>query len=253
MYYFAFCRQQCRTLHQRPKQGFADWYRSVWSPKRPCPASSGDPRSHIVQLGDPVLRETAKPIRPVDIGTDAVQHIIRVMSALLRRYDALGLSAPQVGLPARIVVLQCTRRQLDAWPREVAEKYGMREFPLRVLVNPSARVLDSRQVVGREGCCSMHGYSALVPRADRVEVTALDGEGRDVRWETEGWPSRLVQHELDHLEGKMFVDRMQAESLYFNYWKTVNDRRGDFRLGFSGISGIRHRVFPFNYIKYKQD
>ncbi len=99
---------------------------------------------------------------------------------------------------------------------------GMREFPLRVLVNPSARVLDSRQVVGREGWCSMHGYSVLVQWADKVEALALEGEGRDVHWEAEGWPSRLVQHKLDHLEWKMFLDRMQAELLYFNYWKTVN-------------------------------
>ena len=129
----------------------------------------------------------------------------------------------------------------------------MELIPFKVLVNPQLRVLDSSPVLAREGCCSMYGFSALVPRASRVEVTALDplDGGKEVRWEARGWAARMLQHEVDHMNGALFVDKMQpAESLQFNYWKTVNDRRGQFRLGYGGISGVSHKILKY---KQKQD
>ena len=81
----------------------------------------------------------------------------------------------------------------------------------------------------------MHGFSALVPRSKKVELSALDGEGKVVRWSPSGWSARILQHEFDHLQGKMFIDRALPESLSFDYWKIVNNRQGDFRLPFDGI------------------
>ena len=81
----------------------------------------------------------------------------------------------------------------------------------------------------------MHGYSALVPRYRKVEVSALDHEGEIVKWTASGWSARIAQHEAEHLQGKMFIDRASLDSLSFDYWKIVNNRQGNFRLPFDGI------------------
>ena len=81
----------------------------------------------------------------------------------------------------------------------------------------------------------MLGFSALVPRYNRVEVSGLDQEGDNVEWSPSGWSARIVQHEFDHLQGKMFIDGAVLDSLSFDYWKIVNNRQGNFRLPFDGI------------------
>ena len=81
----------------------------------------------------------------------------------------------------------------------------------------------------------MLGFSALVPRYRKVELRGLDQEGNDIKWSPSGWSARIAQHEFDHLQGKMFIDRAVLESLSFDYWKIVNMRQGQFRLPFDGI------------------
>ena len=81
----------------------------------------------------------------------------------------------------------------------------------------------------------MHGFSALVPRYQKVEISGLNVEGESVQWRPRGWSARIAQHEFDHLQGKMFIDGASLETLSFDYWKNVNNRQGNFRLSFSGI------------------
>ena len=82
-----------------------------------------------------------------------------------------------------------------------------------------------------------------------MQINALDANGSDFEWKVADWTARIVQHEFDHLEGKLYTDIMLPKSLSFAYWETVNKRNGDFKLGYSGISGISHRIFPFNMLK----
>ncbi len=233
-----------RHLKQKPKGRFSDWYRDLWSPKK---SNSSQPaiHNHVVQLGDPCLRANALPIAPEDIKSDFVQQLVRQMISILGKYDAIGLSAPQVGVPARIAVLQMTKKQLEMWSPEMVAKQGMEVLPLKVLINPQVKVIDNREIVGREGCCSMNGFSALVSRAASVQVKALDADGREFEWRAKDWSARLVQHEMDHMDGKLFVDRMKAESLMFNYWQLVNSKGGQFKMGYDGISGLKYKMFPF--------
>ncbi len=235
---------QCRHLIQKPKNSFSEKYRRFWQPKKTRSESEGF-RNHIVQLGDPSLRARALPVDPADVTGDFIQAAIRRLKELTERYDALGMSAPQMGLAARISLVQCTHKQTAMWPKEEAKRLGLEAMPTRVMVNPVVKVLEDRQVVEREGCTSMQGYSALVARAKKVEVQYLDERGEESKWEASDWAARLVQHEVDHLEGVMFIDKMQPESLIFNYWRTVNAREGDFRMGFGGIKGIKHNFMPF--------
>lgn len=74
-----------------------------------------------------------------------------------------------------------------------------------------------------------------MPRYKKVQVSSLDGGGEAVQWTAGGWSARIAQHELDHLQGKMFVDRADLDTLSFDYWNIINLRAGDFRLGYDGI------------------
>jgi len=235
-----------RSLHQKPKKGFAAWYRKQWGGS---PSDRNTMYQHLVQLGDPCLRQQALSVRPEDVRTDEIQQLIANLKNMLTLYDTLGVSAPQVGVSAQVSVVSCSQAQVDAWPEEAVTERRMKAFDTRVLINPTLRIIDSGERVLREGCGSMYGFSALVPRAAAVKVTALDESGREFTWSVRDWTARIVQHEVDHLHGVLFVDKALPETLEFAYWSTVNARGGDFRLSYSGIKGVKHRLFPFNLVK----
>ncbi len=89
----------------------------------------------------------------------------------------------------------------------------------------------------------MHGFSAVVPRHKSVQVNYHNEEGQKATWNATGWTARILQHELDHLHGKLFVDRMKNESLMFNYWQAVNEKHGDFYIGFGGFKSVGQLKF----------
>ena len=209
---------------------------------------------HIVQVGDPVLRAKCAPVDPADIPGAVIQSVIAQLIKIRERYAAVGVSAPQIGVPCRVSVVACTEAELRLWPDADAAKQGMAAFPLTVLVNPTLKVTDNAVVSHRESCCSVNGLSAVVPRARAVEVSYLDAEGKERTWAAKEWAARVLQHELDHLNGVMFTDKMRSETLAFNYWETVNRRGGDFRLGFDGVGRSKSwRMSPMNFMKINQN
>jgi len=214
-----------RTLSIKPK--------SVWS-KRPI-QKQGPPYPHFVQIGDPVLRVKCDPVDPKDIKKDSIRNVISTMKYCLKRYDGVGISAPQIGVPLQIMMVHMTTSQLDRWTEEMQKLRLMEVIPMKIIINPQLSIVDSEQVSLSESCCSMHGFSALVPRYKKVSVTGLDENGEKITWNASGWAARIAQHEFDHLGGKMFVDKAYLESLTFDYWNIVNSRLGDFRLSFEGI------------------
>lgn len=138
----------------------------------------------IVEIGDPVLREKARPVAKI---TDAVHRLLDDMAETMYAAKGLGLAAPQVGVSKRVIVV-------DAG-------YGLYE-----LINPeiiSARGSD----INREGCLSIPGIWGEVKRAAEVRVRALGRDGKTVEFEAKELFARALQHEIDHLDGILFVDR----------------------------------------------
>jgi peptide deformylase len=138
---------------------------------------------------DPVLRRTAEPVETFD---EELADIVRGMFARMRASQGVGLAAPQVGLAKRILVLNPTGEAAD----DLA------------LVNVEIVERSGPKSVFEEGCLSFPGIYAEVERPDRCRVRAFDLEGRPLEAEYDGFTSRVIQHEYDHLEGVLLVDRM---------------------------------------------
>uniref|UniRef100_G1LLY6 Peptide deformylase n=1 Tax=Ailuropoda melanoleuca TaxID=9646 RepID=G1LLY6_AILME len=169
------------------------------------------PYPRVCQVGDPALRAVAAP--------RLVQRLVQVM----RRRRCVGLSAPQLGVPLQVLALEFPEALFRACAPGLREARQMEPFPLRVFVNPSLRVLDSRLVTFPEGCESVAGFLACVPRFQAVQISGLDPKGEQVVWQASGWAARIIQHEMDHLQGCLFIDKMDSKTFTNIYWMEVND------------------------------
>ncbi len=168
--------------------------------------------SPIVQTGAEVLRRRAAEVLPEQIATPEFQALVEQMIAAMRAAPGVGLAAPQLGVPLRVFVVEDPASlQGSLQPAELAERERV-PVPVRVFINPVVRPLGEEQVTFFEGCLSVNGFSALVPRFREVEVTALDQHGQPVTWRVHGWPARILQHELDHLNGTLYLDRMHTRT-----------------------------------------
>lgn len=170
----------------------------------------------IVQTGALVLRSRAAEVTPAQIGTDDFQKLVRRMIDTMRKAPGVGLAAPQIGVGLRVIVLEDREALLTKLtPAERAER-EREPFETRVIVNPVLTLLGDETATFFEGCLSVSGYAALVPRRREVHVTGLDEHGKPVDWHVKGWPARILQHEVDHLEGTLYIDRMHSRSYATN-------------------------------------
>ncbi|OEL38799.1 Peptide deformylase 1A, chloroplastic [Dichanthelium oligosanthes] len=131
-----------------------------------------------VKAGDPVLHEPAQEVAPGDVSSEKVQGVIDRMIDVMRKAPGVGLAAPQIGVP------------------------------LRVIINPKLKNTSKRTARFFEGCLSVDGYRAVVERHLDVEVSGLDRNGNPIKVQASGWQARILQHECDHLEGTLYVDKM---------------------------------------------
>ena len=99
--------------------------------------------SHIVQIGDPILRQPTQKVEKSAINSESVQQTIKTLKHVIKKYDAVGLSAPQVGVPMKIICVQMTRKQLDAWDPQTVKARGMEAFRQRILINPESKVIGN--------------------------------------------------------------------------------------------------------------
>ncbi|XVF24815.1 hypothetical protein REPUB_Repub13aG0160300 [Reevesia pubescens] len=132
----------------------------------------------IVKAGDPVLHEPAKYVDPDEIESERIQKIIDDMVRVMRMAPGVGLAAPQIGIP------------------------------LRVIINPKLEKKSRRTALFFEGCLSVDGFRAVVERHLDVEVTGLGRDGQPIKVHASGWQARILQHECDHLDGTIYVDKM---------------------------------------------
>lgn len=166
----------------------------------------------IVQAGHPVLRTPAAPVPAEMIGTPELDDLIARMVAAMRQAPGVGLAAPQIGVGLQVIVLEDTEERMARLTAAQREERGRRPLPLTVILNPALRLIEGERAVFFEGCLSVVGYTALVERALAVEVTGLTRDGEPFRWEASGWPARILQHEVDHVRGMLYVDRMLTRS-----------------------------------------
>jgi peptide deformylase len=166
----------------------------------------------IVQTGEPVLRERARELTPEEITSPAVQQLILLMKETMRDAPGVGLAAPQVGVSVRLAVIEDRAEyQAGLTPEELAAR-ERKPVDFHVLINPRLVVEDATPVEFHEGCLSVSGFSALVRRARGVRVEALDERARPLSLQAHGWYARILQHELDHLDGMLYLDRMEPRS-----------------------------------------
>jgi peptide deformylase len=169
-------------------------------------------RLKIVQAGDPVLRAAARELAPAEIRSAALQELVGRMRETMRDAPGVGLAAPQIGEPIQLAVIEDREEYFrGADPASTAERERS-AVPFHVLVNPKLSVLDEEPVEFFEGCLSVSGFVALVPRARAVRVECLDERARPVKIEARGWYARILQHEIDHLRGRLYIDLMESRS-----------------------------------------
>ena len=168
--------------------------------------------SEIVQTGDPVLRARAREVEVERIGSPEMRTLVKKMIATMREAPGVGLAAPQIGVPRRIIVLE-DRAALfgNLFDGERRERERV-EVPIRTIFNPVLSTIGEDRATFFEGCLSVSGFVALVERSAEVEVTGLDEHAEPIRWRVRGWPARILQHEVDHLDGMLYIDRMISRS-----------------------------------------
>lgn len=166
----------------------------------------------IVQTGEPVLRRRARDLTPEEMTSPATRRLIDLMRDTLRDAPGVGLAAPQVGVDVRVAVIE-DRAEYQAMlpPAELAAR-ERQVVDFHVLINPRLVVEDATPVEFHEGCLSVNGFSALVRRARAVRVEAFDEQGRPFSRVATGWYARILQHEVDHLDGMLYLDRMEPRS-----------------------------------------
>lgn len=188
-------------------------------PKKP-------PYYHVTQIGDPVLRSVCGPIDPAEINSDKNQEIILHMKNIMKKYDLFGLSAPQIGLPLRLFIVAFPRPE-DDFSQDEITRLEMKAFPHMVWINPQMKILDySNKVTALEGCASVKSLQAEVPRYRKVHLKGLNENGKPAEWTAEGWSARIVQHEIDHLDGHLFTDSMVPKTLQCVCWQGINQQNG---------------------------
>ncbi|MEV5611185.1 peptide deformylase [Streptomyces sp. NPDC052225] len=182
-----------------PSTSLSDHVESLLARELPLP---------IVAAGDPVLR---RPAEPVDgqLSDELLGRLVEAMRVTMHKAPGVGLAAPQIGVPLRLAVIEDAATVSE----EVRAARGRVPQPFRVLVNPSYEDAGGRHVAFYEGCLSVPGYQAVVARHERVRLRALDERGRAVDEVVSGWPARIVQHETDHLNGTLYLDRAELRSL----------------------------------------
>jgi peptide deformylase len=181
-------------------------------------------RLKIVQAGEAVLRGKAHALAANEIASDEIQRLIRNMRETMRDAPGVGLAAPQVGAPLQLAVIEDKEEYLKGISPIELEERERRPVPFQVVINPLITARSDKTVNFFEGCLSLAGFSAVVPRAHSVRVECLDERGEARTIEASGWYARILQHEIDHLLGNLYIDRMRSRTFmsldnFARFWK----------------------------------
>jgi len=181
-------------------------------------------RLKILQAGEPVLRGLARPLTREEIVSEEIRRLIGDMLDTMRDAPGVGLAAPQVGLPLQLAMIEDREELLNALPAEELAERERIPVPFHVIINPEITALEHEKVDFYEGCLSLAGFSAVVPRARKVRVAYLNEHAEPRSIQASGWYARILQHEIDHLHGTLYIDRMRSRSFtsldnWSRFWK----------------------------------
>ena len=156
----------------------------------------------VLRMGEPLLKEVAAPVAHFD---GALLELVADMDDTMRAERGAGIAAPQIGIGARVVIFEL--KDNPRYPH-------IKPVPYTVLVNPTLTPLTEEQDEGWEGCLSVPGMRGLVPRFTRLRYQGFDAHGTPLDRTVEGFHARVVQHEVDHLDGVLFPQRVQDMTLF---------------------------------------
>jgi peptide deformylase len=183
-------------------------------------------RLQIVQAGEKVLRVQARELSREEILSEKTQELIEHMRETMRHAPGVGLAAPQVGISLQLAVIEDRQEYHKKLTAEQLAERQRKPAPFHVIINPRIVSSDSANVEFFEGCLSVAGYSAIVSRAQAVTVEYLNELAETKRVHAVGWYARILQHEIDHLAGVLYVDRMKSRTLTTldnleRFWKDI--------------------------------
>jgi len=160
----------------------------------------------VARIGHPVVRTPARPLTPIEIRSPEIQRLIDDMEVTMHEYDGVGLAGPQVHVGLRLAVLEVP----------ASDERAQDAVPFTVLVNPVVTPLGDEKRLGWEGCLSIPDLRGVVPRFAQLRLEALDRNAQPYMVEASGFHARVIQHECDHLDGDVYLDRMtDMKSLSF--------------------------------------
>ncbi|MDL5032110.1 peptide deformylase [Pelomonas sp. APW6] len=157
----------------------------------------------LLKMGDERLLRVAQPV--TEFGTPALASLIEDMQDTMKAANGAGLAAPQIGVDLQVVIFGFERN--ERYPEAPP-------VPLTVLINPVITPLGEAQEDGWEGCLSVPGLRGVVPRWQRIRYSGVDPQGRPIEREAEGFHARVVQHECDHLIGRLYPSRIRDFSRF---------------------------------------
>lgn len=158
----------------------------------------------ICRMGNPILREIAREITLPEIKSEFFTQLLQGLKDSMHHYGGIGIAAPQIGVPVQVAIIEL----------QGVNRYGQQtDLPLTTFVNPKIEYLTEEEQGFWEGCLSVPGLRGFVERPKKVRVTFLNEEGIQKQIEAEGFLATVLQHELDHLQGILYIDRIKDPKL----------------------------------------
>ena len=154
----------------------------------------------VARLGHPVLREKSSDLEIKDIKAGKFRPLVDDMIETMHAYEGVGLAGPQVHLPLRIFVFEVEEK--------VAKRRGIAKVGAGVMFNATYEAVGSETITDWEGCLSVPFLGGEVPRYKKIRIKGIDHDGSETEAEIDGFTARIFQHEIDHTEGRVYLDRM---------------------------------------------
>jgi peptide deformylase len=194
-------------------------------------------RLKIVQVGEAVLRQRARQLSVAEIRSRETQELIESMRQTMYDAPGVGLAAPQIGLGLQLAVIEDRPEYTKDIPAQITKERERKPVPFQVIVNPTITLEGDANIEFFEGCLSLASFTAVVPRARHVKVECLDHHGEPKVIEASGWHARILQHEIDHLNGTVYIDRMYPRTFmsvenHNRYWKDKSISEAQNLIGF---------------------
>lgn len=158
----------------------------------------------ICRMGNPILRKVAAEVKTETIKTDSFAQLVRDLKDSMKHYGGIGIAAPQVGLSQQVCVIELNG--INRYGQEI-------NLPFTVFINPRIEVLSDEQKGYWEGCLSVPGLRGYVERPQHIRVNYLNEKAEPVQMEAQGFLATVIQHELDHLFGTLYIDRIKDPTL----------------------------------------